>query len=166
MSTTPSPQRGINPAAARRRRRLIAVVTGVTLLGIAATLVLVAFEDSLVFFYSPSDLSEQRIEPGRRFRLGGLVVEGSVRKDEDGITNLFAITDLASTVNVSFRGQLPDLFREGQGVVTEGSMSDNGSFTANEVLAKHDETYMPAEVAEALKAAGQWREPVTGDNGS
>ncbi len=166
MSTNPAPKRGFNPAVARRRRRLVAVATGVTLLGIAATLVLVAFEDSLVFFYSPSDLSEQQIEPGRPFRLGGLVVEDSVRKGEDGITNLFTITDLASTVNVSFRGQLPDLFREGQGVVTEGSLSDNGSFMANEVLAKHDENYMPAEVADALKAAGQWHEPETGDEGS
>ena len=127
---------------------------------------LVAFEDSLVFFYSPSELSEQQIGSGQRFRLGGLVVEGSVRKGEDGITNLFAITDLASTVNVSFRGQLPDLFREGQGVVTEGNLTDAGLFTANEVLAKHDETYMPAEVADALKAAGQWRDPVAGGEGT
>ena len=166
MSATPTPPRGVNPAAARRRRRLVAVLTGVTLLGIAAALVLSAFEDSLVFFYSPSDLAEQRIEPGRRFRLGGLVVEGSVSKADDGITNLFAITDLANTVNVSYRGQLPDLFREGQGVVTEGTISVNGSFNASEVLAKHDENYMPAEVADALKEAGQWRAPETGDKGS
>ena len=164
MSTTAP--RGVNPAAARRRRRLIAVLTGVTLLGVAAALVLNAIEDSLVFFYSPSDLTERPIESGRRFRLGGLVEEGSVRKGEDGITNLFTITDLANTVTVSYRGQLPDLFREGQGVVTEGTLAANGSFTASEVLAKHDENYMPAEVADALKEAGQWREPATGDNGS
>ncbi len=166
MSTTPTVPRGINPAVARRRRRLVAVLTGVTLLGIAAALVLIAFEDSLVFFYSPSDLTERPIESGRRFRLGGLVEEGSVRKAEDGITTLFAITDLANSVNVSYRGQLPDLFREGQGVVTEGTLAPNGSFTASEVLAKHDENYMPAEVADALKEAGQWREPATEDNGS
>ena len=166
MSATPSTPRGINPAAARRRRRLVAVLTGVTLLGIAAALVLSAFEDSLVFFYSPSDLVERPIEPGRLMRLGGLVEEGSVHKAEDGITTLFIITDLANTMKVSFRGQLPDLFREGQGVVTEGMLSANGSFTASEVLAKHDETYMPAEVADALKEAGQWREPKNGDSGS
>lgn len=152
-------QKHISPAAGRRRRRLVAILTSVTLLGIAATLVLNALEDSIVFFYSPSDLTEQKIDPGKHFRLGGLVVEGSVSKAEDGITTLFAITDLVNTVNVRYEGQLPDLFREGQGVVTGGTLLVSGLFAASEVLAKHDENYMPAEVADALKKTGQWREP-------
>ena len=109
-----------------------------------------------MFFYSPSDLVARPIEPGRLMRLGGLVEEGSVHKAEDGITTLFIITDLANTMKVSFRGQLPDLFREGQGIVAEGRLS-GGVFKADEVLAKHDETYMPPEVADALKKSGQWK---------
>ena len=153
--------RGTNLAATRRRRRLAFLLVGITFIGIATTLVLIAFEDSLVFFYSPSELSEMRIEPEQLLRLGGLVVEGSIKKDSDGIITNFSVTDLVSTVPVLYRGQLPDLFREGQGVVTEGKFSESGLFVASEVLAKHDENYMPAEVAEALKEAGQWRSPET-----
>ena len=159
VSANPTRPKNITPAPGRRRRRLFAILTGVTLLGTAVALVLSALEDSIIFFYSPSDLNENKIDPGELFRLGGLVVKGSVSKAEDGITTLFAITDLANTVNVSYEGQLPDLFREGQGVVTEGSLLTGGLFKASEVLAKHDENYMPAEVAEALKKTGQWREP-------
>ena len=144
----------------RKHRRLVFVAAGMASLLIAAGLVLNAFEDNLVFFYSPSDLAEKAVPDGRRFRLGGLVEEGSVRRLEDGLTIEFVITDLAATVPVSYRGPLPDLFREGQGVVTEGKMAAGGIFIADNVLAKHDENYMPPEVAEALKASGQWQ----GDN--
>ena len=119
---------------------------------------LVAFEEEIVFFYSPSDLAEQKQPPNRAFRLGGLVEEGSVEKAEDGLTVKFRITDTANSTPVSYRGILPDLFREGQGVVTEGQLGSDGVFVAREVLAKHDETYMPKDVADSLKKAGHWRE--------
>lgn len=141
----------------RKHRRLGFVVAGMACLLVAAALVLNAFEDNLVFFYGPSELAEKDIPEGRRFRLGGLVEEGSVNRLDDGLTVEFVITDLAAVVAVSYRGPLPDLFREGQGVVTEGKMAAGGVFIADSVLAKHDETYMPAEVADALKAAGQWQ---------
>ena len=141
----------------RKHRRLGFVVAGMVSLLIAAGLVLNAFEDNLVFFYSPSDLAEKSIPEGRRFRLGGLVEEGSVNRLADGLTVEFTVTDLAAIVPVSYRGPLPDLFREGQGVVTEGKMAADGIFIADSVPAKHDENYMPPEVAEALKASGQWQ---------
>ena len=144
----------------RKHRRLVFVAAGMASLLIAAGLVLNAIEDNLVFFYSPSDLAKKAVPDGRRFRLGGLVEEGSVKRLEDGLTVELVITDLAATVPVSYRGPLPDLFREGQGVVTEGKMTAGGIFIADNVLAKHDENYMPPEVAEALKASGQWQ----GDN--
>ena len=144
-------------AMKRKHRRLVFLAAGMLALGVAAGLVLNAFEDNLVFFYSPSDLAEKAIPDGRRFRLGGLVEEGSVNRLDDGLTVEFVITDLATAVPVSYRGPLPDLFREGQGVVTEGKMAEGGMFIADSVLAKHDENYMPPEVAEALKAAGQWQ---------
>ncbi len=141
----------------RKHRRLAFVAAGMVALGAAAALVLVAFEDSLVFFYSPSDLAEKDLPEGRRVRLGGLVEEGSVRRLADGLTVEFRVTDLAATVPVIYTGVLPDLFREGQGVVTEGVLRADGVFKADGVLAKHDETYMPPEVAEALKRSGRWR---------
>ena len=145
------------PRMKRKHRRLTFVAAGMILLGAAAALVLSAFEENLVFFYSPTDLAEKDLPDGRRFRLGGLVEEGSVHRLEDGLTVEFAVTDLAATVPVSYRGPLPDLFREGQGVVAEGVMTAGGVFEADGVLAKHDENYMPPEVAEALKASGQWK---------
>ena len=141
----------------RKHRRLVFVVAGMTSLLIAAGLVLNAFEDNLVFFYTPSDLVEKDITEGRRFRLGGLVEEGSENRLDDGLTVEFTVTDLTATIPVIYRGPLPDLFREGQGVVTEGKMAADGIFIADSVLAKHDENYMPPEVAEALKASGQWQ---------
>ena len=147
-----------------KRRRLLFVIFGLSALGAATLLVLLAFEDSLVFFYSPSDIVERQVEPGRRIRLGGLVEEGSVHRE--GETVSFVVTDLAQTVPVSFTGVLPDLFREGQGVVTEGAFNADGSFQAADVLAKHDETYLPKEVADALKESGVWKDgdpaPATG----
>ncbi|MEL0018667.1 MAG: cytochrome c maturation protein CcmE [Rickettsiales bacterium] len=144
-------------AALRKRRRLYIVLAGVTMLGIAAALVLTALEDSIVFFHSPSDVQAKAIGPGQHFRLGGLVKEGSVTKAENGLITNFEVTDLDQSVKVSYRGILPDLFREGQGVVAEGSLSPERVFVAREVLAKHDENYMPPEVAEALKKAGKWK---------
>lgn len=140
-----------------KRRRLVLVSVGLLALFGAAALVLTALEDNLVFFYSPSDLAERPQPPANAFRLGGLVEEGSIERSSDGITTTFRITDMANSVSVSYSGILPDLFREGQGVVTEGTLGSDGLFTAREVLAKHDENYMPKEVADALKEAGQWK---------
>ena len=145
-----------------RKRRRFFIVSGFLLtFSIAAALVLMAFEENIVFFYSPTELSrkleQQLIPPNRRLRIGGLVEDGSVGREDDGLTITFRVTDTLEVVPVRFRGLLPDLFREGQGVVAEGNMGSDGTFIATEVLAKHDETYMPKEVAEALKEAGQWQ---------
>ncbi len=139
-----------------KRKRLTFVLVGMGLLLAAAALVLTAFEENIVFFYSPSDIQAKHLGDGRRIRLGGLVEEGSVTKADGGKTVKFRITDLAETVPVVYTGLLPDLFREGQGVVAEGILH-NGVFKADEVLAKHDENYMPPEVADALKESGQWQ---------
>ena len=145
----------------RKRRRFFILGGFLLTFSIAAALVLMAFEENIVFFYSPTELSrkleQQLITPNRRLRIGGLVEEGSVGREDDGVTITFRVTDTAEVVPVRFRGLLPDLFREGQGIVAEGSMGSDGTFIATEVLAKHDETYMPKEVAEALKEAGQWQ---------
>lgn len=141
-----------------KRRRLTIVALGLLVLGGAAALVLTAFSDNLVFFRSPSDVAAAKVPPGRRFRLGGLVEDGSVVRQADGVSVRFVVTDLAATVPVAFRGVLPDLFREGQGVVAEGVLGPDGLFTASEVLARHDETYMPPQVVEALKKSGRWQE--------
>jgi cytochrome c-type biogenesis protein CcmE len=141
-----------------KRRRLYFVVAGMVLLGIAAVLVLYAMNDTLVFFYSPSELLAKQIPSGRTLRIGGLVETGSVARDADGTTVHFRVTDTAKTVPVVFKGILPDLFREGQGVVAEGTMSQDGVFVAAEVLAKHDEKYMPKEVVDALKKSGRWQQ--------
>ena len=141
----------------RKTRRLYFVGAGLLALGAAAALVLTAFEDNLVFFYSPSDLVAEKNPPGRAFRLGGLVEEDSFERLEDGLTFTFRVTDLSHSVPVTYQGILPDLFREGQGVVTEGELDADGVFVAREVLAKHDENYMPPEVAEALKKSGKWK---------
>jgi len=142
----------------RKRRRLLLLSIALLLLGGAAALVLSAFNDSLVFFYSPTELAAKSVPAGRRVRIGGLVEEGSVAKDADGVTVRFRVTDLKRAIDVVYRGVLPDLFREGQGVVAEGALAEDGSFVASDVLAKHDENYMPPEVAEALKKQGVWRE--------
>lgn len=133
------------------------MVTGVALLGVAAALTLAAFEDNLVFFNSPSDVHERGLPPDQRFRLGGLVEEASVEKSDDGLTTKFRVTDLRAVVPVTYTGILPDLFREGQGVVTEGRLNNDGVFVADSVLAKHDENYLPPEVVEALKKSGEWK---------
>ena len=142
----------------RKRRRLVAVLAGMGMLGIAAALVLNAFSDSLVFFYSPSDLKTKSVPQGRMLRIGGLVEEASVKRAGDGKTVTFRITDGNVAVPVTYSGALPDLFREGQGVVVEGRLDAAGEVRAASVLAKHDERYMPKEVVEALKKSGHWQE--------
>ncbi len=139
----------------RKQRRMTFVLAGMAVIGVAAGLVLFAFQDNLVFFHSPSEVVENNLPADKRFRLGGLVEEGSVKRD--GLTTRFRITDTARSVEVVYKGMLPDLFRAGQGVVTQGVLNGNRQFVATEVLAKHDENYMPPEVAAALKAAGQWK---------
>jgi cytochrome c-type biogenesis protein CcmE len=136
---------------------MIFVATGLIALGAATGLVLLALGDNLVFFHGPSEVVSEDFPPQRRFRLGGLVEEGTVVRAEDGLTVTFVVTDLVNVVPVTFTGILPDLFREGQGVVAEGRLGADGVFIATEVLAKHDETYIPADVVDALKAAGQWQ---------
>ena len=138
-----------------KHRRLFVVAAAVVVLGTASALVLNAFEDNLVFFYSPTDLVEKPVPKGQAIRVGGLVQTGSVQKN--GIDVTFGITDGAQSVRVIYRGVLPDLFREGQGVVTRGMMQADGIFKAEEVLAKHDENYMPPEVVDALKKSGEWK---------
>ena len=139
----------------RKRRRLTIVLAGMVLLSGAVALVLAALDENLSYFYSPSDIAEA--PQGRPIRLGGLVEEDSVERQTDGVTVTFRVTDLANSIAVTYQGLLPDLFREGQGVITEGTLGPDGVFVAREVLAKHDETYMPREVADALKKAGQWQ---------
>lgn len=145
----------------RKRRRLwILLLCGLGL-GTATALTLTAFEDSLVFFFSPSDLAARPMPPDRAFRVGGLVESGSVARSPtaDGrMETAFTVTDGARSLRVTYTGILPDLFREGQGVVAEGRLRPDGSFAATSVLARHDETYMPPEVADALKRAGHWKE--------
>jgi cytochrome c-type biogenesis protein CcmE len=140
----------------RKRRRLIAVLAGLAMLGVATVLVLLAFNDNLVFFYSPSDLKIKHVAEGRRIRIGGLVAMGSVARDGKRLD--FRVTDGESTVPVTYTGVVPDLFREGQGVVVEGKLDRAGLVEADSVLAKHDEKYMPREVVDALKKSGHWQE--------
>ena len=143
----------------RKRRRLWIVLACGVGLGSATALGLLAFSDNIVFFVSPSDLEAHAGAPGRTLRLGGLVEAGSVHRSQGSGTPTaqFRITDGHAAVDVAYAGILPDLFREGQGAVMLGSLQPDGSFRATEVLAKHDENYMPSDVAEALKKAGQWR---------
>ena len=138
-----------------KHQRLAFISLGFLLLAGAVALVLTAFQENLVFFHSPTDLKAKVVKPEQRLRIGGLVVQGSVKNMADANIR-FTVTDLANSVQVNFRGILPDLFREGQGIVAEGYFR-NGVFQATDVLAKHDETYMPAEVADAIKKAGQWK---------
>jgi cytochrome c-type biogenesis protein CcmE len=142
----------------RKRRRLLALGVGLSLLAAATALVLIAFNDNLVFFYSPSDLAEKSIDPDRRIRIGGLVEPQSLRRQATGHGVDFRVTDGKATLAVVYDGVLPDLFREGQGVVAEGRLRGDGVFAATSVLAKHDENYMPPEVAAALKKSGRWQE--------
>jgi cytochrome c-type biogenesis protein CcmE len=141
----------------RKNQRIALIVGGLAFLGIAAGLVLTAFEDSVVFFFSPTDLQAKPVDPERRIRVGGLVESGSVERGPADAEIRFNVTDGNTTLTVRYVGILPDLFREGQGIVAQGRLQ-NAVFQADEVLAKHDETYMPKEVADALKEQGHWKE--------
>lgn len=137
----------------RKQRRGVLIGVSISVLMVAVGLVLYALRDAIVFFHTPSEITELKIEPGQRFRLGGLVADGSVKRGEGAKVD-FVVTDTLQNVPVSYTGVLPDLFREGQGVVAEGKLTPEGVFVADTVLAKHDETYMPPEVAKALEAKG------------
>jgi len=137
-----------------RTRRAIWIVSGLAALGVASALVLNAFQSNLVFFFTPSQVVAHEAPSGRAFRVGGLVEAGSVVHEKDALTVHFRVTDTAQTIPVVFTGHLPDLFREGKGVVAQGKLTGDGTFHASEVLAKHDENYMPPEAAEALRKAG------------
>jgi cytochrome c-type biogenesis protein CcmE len=141
----------------RKQKRLVLIGGGVGVIAAAVLLVLFALQEQIVYFHSPSDVVEKQVGPGARIRLGGLVVEESVSRGEGTMVS-FAVTDTANQVDVSYNGILPDLFREGQGVVVEGAFHTGSTvFVADSVLAKHDETYMPREVADSLKEQGVWQ---------
>jgi cytochrome c-type biogenesis protein CcmE len=141
----------------RKGRRLTLIGLALGVIGVAVGLALYALRDNVVFFYGPTEVAEKAVPPGTRLRIGGLIAEGSVVKSANEKVT-FAITDMKATVRVSYTGPLPDLFREGQGVVAEGVLQAPGQFLADTVLAKHDEKYMPREVADALKKQGVWHE--------
>jgi cytochrome c-type biogenesis protein CcmE len=136
-----------------RSKRFAAIVAGLAALGVATALVLNAFQSNLVFFFSPSQVASQEAPKDRAFRVGGLVEAGSLQRDADGLTVRFIVTDTAKTVPVTYTGMLPDLFQEGKGVVAQGRLGPDGVFHAEQVLAKHDENYMPPEAADALEKA-------------
>jgi cytochrome c-type biogenesis protein CcmE len=141
----------------RKQRRLVLIGSGLGVLAVAVALMLSAMRDSIVFFNSPTDIAEQKTPPGKRVRLGGMVKVGSLERG-DNLLVRFEITDGNKDIPVSYHGIVPDLFREGQGVVTEGHIEPGGTFLADTVLAKHDEKYMPREVVETLKKQGHWQE--------
>jgi|SRR5882672_4110373 len=144
----------------RKQRRLILIGASLGVLAFAAALVLSALRDSIVFFNSPTDVAEKHVAAGSRIRIGGLVKPGSLQRGEN-LRVSFAVTDGKSDVAVRYQGIVPDLFREGQGVVAEGTLEPGGTLVADSVLAKHDERYMPREVVDALKKAGRWQEGAT-----
>lgn len=145
-----------------RHRRLIFVAIGLALLGVTAALVLNAFRSNLVFFYSPTQVADKEAPVNKTFRLGGLVEQGSLKRLPDGVTVSFVVTDTGKSIPVRYKGILPDLFKEGKGVVAQGRLEPDGIFQAQEVLAKHDENYMPPEAADAIAKAqrGQLPEPM------
>src|SRR6202163_3408592 len=145
------------PCMTRKQRRLTIICGSLAVLAIAAVLVLNAMRDSIVFFSTPAMVAAKHIQAGKRFRLGGLVQPGSLARG-DNLVVTFQVADGSASLPVSYKGILPDLFREGQGVVAEGALDSSGVFKADTVLAKHDETYMPKEVADALKKQGHWKD--------
>jgi cytochrome c-type biogenesis protein CcmE len=140
-----------------RHKRLTLIIGGLAVLGVAAALVLSAFQQNLVFFFSPSQVANKEAPHGKAFRLGGMVEQGSLKRQSDGLTVSFNVTDTAKVIPVVYVGILPDLFKEGKGVVAQGKLGEDGVFRAHEVLAKHDENYMPPEAAHALEQAQKAR---------
>jgi cytochrome c-type biogenesis protein CcmE len=136
-----------------RHKRIAAIAIGVVALGVVTALVLSAFQENLVFFFTPTEVVANKAPQGRTFRIGGMVEQGSVRRQADGVTVQFTVTDTAKTLPVVYKGALPDLFREGKGVVAQGRLDADGVFRASEVLAKHDENYMPPEAKLAVEKA-------------
>jgi cytochrome c-type biogenesis protein CcmE len=149
----------------RKQRRLTLIGTGLATIATALGLVSFAMRDTIVFFHTPSEVLAKGVAPGTRFRLGGLVQEASVQRGKDQVI-AFRVEDTTGVVSVQYRGLLPDLFREGQGVVAEGMLDPTGVFKADTVLAKHDENYMPREVADALKSQGRWQGEVPAATGT
>lgn len=145
-----------SPRRRPKRQRMAFLGVGLCLLGAAVALVLVALDDGVTFFYTPSKVAAKKLPAGQQFRLGGLVEPGSRKTQADGVTVRFRVTDCIKSLPVRFRGVLPDLFREGQGVVAIGALDRAGVFVASQILAKHDETYMPKALADQLKAQGLW----------
>ncbi len=133
-----------------RHKRIALIVGGLAILGVVATLVLNAFQSNLVFFFSPTQVAAGEAPKGKTFRIGGMVKEGSIKREADGVTIRFLMTDTEKDMIVAYKGILPDLFKEGKGAVAQGKLGEDGVFTASEVLAKHDENYMPPEAAKAL----------------
>ena len=149
-----------------RKRRLIAIVLILAGVGIASTIAFYSLNQNLLYFQSPSEIAEQAMPAGRQFRLGGLVKTDSLVRSADGLAMTFAVTDGLEEMTVHYEGILPDLFKEGQGVIARGALNENGQFHATEVLAKHDENYMPPEVADALEKAGHpGAKPTSSDGG-
>ena len=142
----------------RRHRRITFILVGLAGLGIAAYLVASAFRNNLVFFFSPTEVAAKQAPVNRTFRIGGLVQDGTVKRDPDGLTVRFTVTDTAASIPVVYKGILPDLFKEGRGCVAQGKLSSDGVFQADQVLAKHDENYMPPEAGQAIDKAKQARE--------
>jgi cytochrome c-type biogenesis protein CcmE len=154
-----------------RHKRFALIAAGLAGLALASTLVLSAFQKNLVFFFTPSQVAANEAPQGRSFRIGGLVESGSIQRQPDGVTVKFVVTDTAKSIPVYYKGVLPDLFKEGKGVVTQGKLGGDGVFVASEVLAKHDENYMPPEAAHALEQAKQTNDKakqtiVSGSSGS
>lgn len=144
-----------------RHKRLILITAGLGTLGLAAWLVLSAFQQNMVFFFTPTQVYSGEAPKGRSFRIGGMVEAGSIKRQSDGVTVTFIVTDTAKQIPVTYKGILPDLFKEEKGVVAQGKLDAEGKFVAEEVLAKHDENYMPKEVADRLKKDGVWQEEKT-----
>ena len=144
-----------------RHKRIAMIAGGLAALGAAAAFVLAAFQENLVFFFTPTQVEAKEAPQGRAFRIGGMVVPGSVKRQDDGLTVRFRVTDTAQTIAVVYTGILPDLFKEGKGVVAQGRLGEDGVFQASEVLAKHDENYMPPAAADAIKQAQSVNEKAT-----
>lgn len=151
-----------NLAMTRKQKRSALIFAALAIISVAVALIATALRDQIVYFRSPSELAEAPVEPGIRLRMGGLVLDGSIERGQGTDIN-FTVTDTAEVVNVTYSGILPDLFREGQGVIAEGSFDQQGTFIADTLLAKHDENYMPREVADALRKQGHWQ-PDMGTN--
>jgi cytochrome c-type biogenesis protein CcmE len=142
----------------RKQKRIITLLLCLISFSLGVSLILKSFKENIIFFYSPTEIKTKGVEPEKLMRIGGMVKEESVKKEKDGLVTKFILTDFEESINVAYKGMLPTLFREGQGIVAKGKFDNNQVFIAEEVLAKHDEKYMPKEVADSLKKSGKWRQ--------